>query len=112
MADDPTMKDLDSIDEKIVKAYLRTLPVEEAPEGLLARISTVVPHLPQQRPAVSGGFSARIARFLGEFQYGLSLKIAMLCVVAVMGVMTGHAGNGAGGGMGLIFGNIGVEDLI
>lgn len=110
MVDDPT-KDAGSIDEKIVKAYLRTLPVEEAPAGLFERISTVVPHLPQQKPVTKGGFASAAARFLGEFQYGLSLKVAMLCVVAVMGIVAGHAGNSGGEG-GIIFGNIGVEDLI
>lgn len=98
-----------------VEDQIRGLGIEEAPAGLYERIMTVVPHLPQQQPAPRApkGFRPLIERFIGEWQYGLSLKIAALGVVALMGVMMGHADNLGGGSFGnLIFGDIGVEDVI
>lgn len=63
---------------------------EEPSEALLNRILTVVPHLAQvsasEQPAM--GFS--LLRFFGEFRYGLALKFASVCIVAIMGFCVGH----------------------
>ena len=103
------------VDKLSIEEQIRNLKMEEAPPDLLARITTVVPHLPQQQPAAPAakGFWPVVERFVAEWQYGLSLKIAALGVVAVMGAMTGHADHHGGNAFGkLVFGDISVEDVI
>jgi len=93
---------------------IRNMAVEEAPAGLLQRVTTVVPHLAQERAPEKIGFAGRLQRFAAEWQYGLSLKLATLALAAILGVMAGHMGNVQGGANlgGLLFGDIGVEDII
>jgi hypothetical protein len=91
---------------------LRNLRVEQAPEGLLDRITTVVPHLKQQAAPEKEGFYAMLLRFAGEWRYGFAVKVAAFACVAVLGVMAGQqpAQDDALGA--LIFGDIGWENVI
>lgn len=93
---------------------LRNMTIEEALAGLLQRVTTVVPHLAQERLPEKTGFTLRLQRFAAEWRYGLSLKIATLAVAAVLGIMSGHGGEAQGASAlgGLLFGDIGVEDII
>ena len=93
-----------------IEQQLREMDFGPAPADLLNRITTVVPHLAQEKRVMQ---ISRLQRFAAEWSYGLSLKIAALAIVAVMGVAMGHDGHAAGGGFGtLLFGDIGVEDMI
>ncbi len=101
------MAEHDTIEEQI-----RSMNFGPAPDDLLARITTVVPHLAQEKRPANAGFSQVLQRFAAEWSYGLSLKIAALAIVAVMGVAMGHGGGHENGIGGLLFGDIGVEDII
>ncbi len=93
-----------------IEAMIRQMDFGPAPADLLNRITTVVPHLAQERRPAN---VSRLQRFAAEWRYGLSLKIAALAIVAVIGIAMGHEGHAAGGGFGaLLFGDIGVEDII
>ncbi len=90
---------------------LQKLKSEQAPEALLSRITTVVPHLAQiaDEPARAGW----LVRFMTDWQYGIALKLAAFATVAVLGVVAGSAG-GAEQNMlaSMVFGDIGWENVI
>jgi len=91
---------------------LRSMKIEEAPESLLNRITTVVPNLKQEMaaPEQKQGF---ILRFISEWNYGFALKLATFACVAALGVMTGQAGGGEPDlAMTLLFGDIGWESVL
>jgi hypothetical protein len=90
---------------------VKNLKMEQAPESLLNRITTVVPHLKQE--AAKGEQRGFFLRFVSEWRYGLALKVATFACVAVLGVMTGQAGAPEPDIVGsLVFGDIGWESVI
>ncbi|HYD17639.1 MAG TPA: hypothetical protein VEF76_04075 [Patescibacteria group bacterium] len=92
---------------------LRNMKVEEAPDTLLQRITTVVPHLAQIRAEEKPAPGAMVLRFMTELRYGLALKAACFGCVALLGVAIGSMGADEGElPPGLLFGDIGMEDTI
>ncbi len=63
---------------------------EEPSQYLLDRILTVVPHLAQVSASQEAAMGFSLLRFFGEFRYGLAVKCASVCVIAVMGFCVGH----------------------
>lgn len=98
-------------DRKTWEEQVRGMAREEAPEGLLARITTVVPNLPQQQ-AQDKGFMHVLTRFVSEWKYGLVVKVAGFACVAFLGVMAGQAGAEQDAVSALVFGDIGWENMI
>lgn len=93
---------------------VRNLKAEQAPDALLARITTVVPNLAQvpaqERQTVAG----LLLRFASDMQYGFGLKLAGFTCVAVVGMAFGSMGAVESGDLfgSLIFGDIGWESVI
>lgn len=100
-------------DKKTWEEQLSALKNEQAPESLLNRITTVVPNMAQVAPQEKQGFADMFLRFMGEWRYGLALKLAAFACVAVLGVMAGmpHADDHEMVGS-LLFGDIGWESVI
>lgn len=88
---------------------VKNLKIEQAPESLLKRITTVVPHLKQMEEVKPSA----LLRFVSEWRYGFVLKLASFACVAVLGVMAGQAGaSGPDIVSSLVFGDIGWESVI
>ncbi|MDI1227506.1 MAG: hypothetical protein PSY14_07480 [bacterium] len=93
---------------------VRNLKVEPAPDALLARITTVVPHLAQVAAQEKQTVGAVLLRFMSDFQYGFGLKLAGFACVAVVGMALGGTGAAENSDLfgSLIFGDIGWESAI
>ncbi len=93
---------------------VRNLKVEQAPDALLARIITVVPHLPQASAVERQTIGSVLLRFMSDMQYGLTLKLAGFACVAVLGVALGSTGASPETNLfgALLFGDIGWENAI
>jgi hypothetical protein len=90
---------------------VRNLKTEQAPQDLLDRITTVVPHLKQM--AEEPVRAHWLVRFMSDWQYGIAFKLAAFATVAVLGVLAGSA-SGEGQNMlaSMVFGDIGWENVI
>jgi hypothetical protein len=74
-------------DDKFME-QVRALKNERAPDDLYQRIMTVVPNHAQAGPVErKAGF---LARFFGDWQYGLALKFASFALAGIIGFYTGH----------------------
>lgn len=92
---------------------VKNLKVEEAPADLLARITTVVPHLKQETAPERKGALDYLLRFAVDWQYGLALKAATFACVAALGMLAGGAGAESPDLLAsLVFGDIGWESVI
>jgi hypothetical protein len=93
---------------------IKNLKVEPAPDALLARITTVVPHLAQVTAQEKQTVGAVLLRFFSDFQYGFGLKLAGFACVAVVGMALGSTGAAESGDLfgSLLFGDIGWESAI
>lgn len=97
-------------ERKSWEEQVKNLKVEEAPADLLARITTVVPHLAQETVLQKQGVFARLARFASDWQYALALKAATFACVAALGLLTGAESPDLLAS--LVFGDIGWESVI
>lgn len=93
---------------------VRNLTVEAAPDALLARITTVVPHLAQASAQEKQTMGAVLLRFFSDFQYGFGLKLAGFACVAVVGMAFGSGAAAESTDLfgSLLFGDIGWESVI
>lgn len=100
-------------DRRTWEDQVKDLKTGEAPAELLSRITTVVPHLAQEKAAERPAQGAFL-RFVSEWRYGLALKVAAFACVAVLGVLAGSAGGARDSDPlgSLIFGDIGWESAI
>ncbi len=93
---------------------VRNLKAEQAPDALLARITTVVPNLAQVQATEPQTVGSVLLRFMSDMRYGLTLKIAGFACVAVLGMALGSGSGGADTNLfgSLLFGDIGWENAI
>lgn len=98
-------------DRKTWEEQVKGLAREEAPADLLARITTVVPNLPQQH-VEEKSFTLMLTRFVSEWRYGFALKVAGFACVAFLGVMAGQSVAEQDAVSALVFGDIGWENMI